>query len=236
MGRSIFFLVHPIRCFSTPYVHRSRSSRWRFGLSRFIDCSINSAEDRRISKSKLDELVLQYSLLTRGATRTFFLFAAQLFLIIEYQPPIKRVIGCASLIWLIICIISSHSGDSDGAVSVLYLYNAWTVLVLHTEYYSSSKGSKPSKLNVDLLLYSTYFIPGGVYIERVLRINVRLNSAILRSSIRSTSSAHSQLPRMYDRYIPDLQNTSEQIIRTLNKRSEAIRCAFEGFVSPLMVH
>lgn len=173
---------------------------------------------------------------TWGNKDFFFLFAAQLFLIIEYQPPIKRVIGCASLIWLIICIISSHSGDSDGAVSVLYLYNAWTVLVLHTEYYSSSKGSKPSKLNVDLLLYSTYFIPGGVYRERVLRINVRLNSAILRSSIRSTSSAHSQLPRMYDRYIPDLQNTSEQIIRTLNKRSEAIRCAFEGFVSPLMVH
>ena len=171
-----------------------------------------------------------------GQQGLFFLFAAQLFLIIEYQPPIKRVIGCASLIWLIICIISSHSGDSDGAVSVLYLYSAWTVLVFHTEYYSSSKGSKPSKLNVDLLLYSTYFIPGGVYRERVLRINVRLNSAILRSSIRSTSSAHSQLPRMYDRYIPDLQNTSEQIIRTLNKRSEAIRCAFEGFVSPLMVH
>lgn len=165
----------------------------------------------------------------------FFLFAAQLFLIIEYQPSIKRVIGCASLIWLIICIISSHSGDSGGAVSVLYLYDAWTVL-LHTEYYSSSKGSKPSKLNVDLLLYSTYFIPGGVYRERVLRINVRLNSAILRSSIRSTSSAHSQLPRMYDRYIPDLQNTSEQITRTLNKRSEAMRCVFEGFVSPLMVH
>lgn len=56
LGRSIFFLVYLFRCFSTPYVHRSRSrswsrawsrswsSRWRFGLSRFIDCSINSAE------------------------------------------------------------------------------------------------------------------------------------------------------------------------------------------------
>lgn len=31
------------------------------------------------------------------------------------QPPIKRVRACASLIWLIICIISNHSGDGGGS-------------------------------------------------------------------------------------------------------------------------